>query len=98
MYSIPLLVTIPKVASFIYYIAFMMLTGIAIMIVNIPMQVHMQKTTDPSYLGRVFGLLETQTAIAPLGMIVYGLLLDMLPTSIVMMTIGGGLLLVVLVE
>ena len=94
----PLLVTIPKVASFIYYIAFMMLTGIAIMIVNIPMQVHMQKTTDPSYLGRVFGLLETPTAIAPLGMIVYGLLLDMLPTSIVMMTIGGGLLLVVLVE
>lgn len=94
----PLLVTIPKVASFIYYIAFMMLTGIAIMIVNIPMQVHMQKTTDPSYLGRVFGLLETiATAIAPLGMIVYGLLLDMLPTSIVMMTIGGGLLLVVLV-
>ena len=42
MYSLPLLVTIPKVASFIYYIAFMMLTGIAIMIVNIPMQVHMQ--------------------------------------------------------
>ena len=46
----------------------------------------------------MFGLLETiATAIAPLGMIVYGLLLDMLPTSIVMMTIGGGLLLVVLV-
>ncbi|MEC2393580.1 hypothetical protein P9X05_19940 [Bacillus toyonensis] len=68
------------------------------MAVNIPMQVHLQKTTDPSYLGRVFGLLETiATAIAPLGMIVYGVLLDMLPTSIVMMTIGGGLLLVVLV-
>ena len=93
----PLLVIIPKVASFIYYIAFMMLAGIAIMIVNIPMQVHMQKR-QMSYLGRVFGLLETiATAIAPLGMIVYGLLLDMLPTSIVMMTIGGGLLLVVLV-
>ena len=54
----PLLVIIPKVASFIYYIAFMMLAGIAIMIVNIPMQVHMQND-DPSYLGRVFGLLET---------------------------------------
>ncbi|MEK4577837.1 MULTISPECIES: MFS transporter [Bacillus] len=94
----PLLVTIPKVVSFIYYIAFMILTGISMMVVNIPMQVHIQKTTDPSYLGRVFGLLETiSTAIAPLGMIVYGLLLDMLPTSIVMMTLGGGLLLVVLV-
>ena len=76
----------------------MILTGISMMVVNIPMQVHMQKTTDPNYLGRVFGLLETiATAIAPLGMIVYGLLLDMLPTSIVMMTLGGGLLLVVLV-
>lgn len=95
---LPLLVTIPKVVSFIYYIAFMMLTGISMMIVNIPMQVHIQKTTDPNYLGRVFGLLETiATAIAPLGMIVYGLLLDMLPTSIVMMTLGGGLLLVVFV-
>ncbi|OFD50250.1 permease [Bacillus mycoides] len=94
----PLLVTIPKVVSFIYYIAFMILTGISMMVVNIPMQVHMQKTTNPNYLGRVFGLLETiSTAIAPLGMIVYGLLLDMLPTSIVMMTLGGGLLLVVLV-
>lgn len=94
----PLVVTISKVASFIYYIAFMMLTGISMMVVNIPMQVHLQKTTDPSYLGRVFGLLETiSTAIAPLGMIVYGLLLDMLPTSIVMMTLGVGLLLVVLV-
>ncbi|PFR39395.1 MFS transporter [Bacillus cereus] len=94
----PLVVTIPKVASFIYYISFMMLTGISMMVVNIPMQVHLQKTTDPSYLGRVFGLLETiSTAIAPLGMIAYGLLLDMLPTSIVMMTLGVGLLLVVLV-
>ncbi|MBW3493357.1 MFS transporter [Bacillus sp. FDAARGOS_1420] len=94
----PLLVIIPQVASFIYYITFMILTGISMMVVNIPMQVHMQKTTDPNYLGRVFGLLETiSTAIAPLGMIVYGLLLDMLPTSIVMMTLGGGLLLVVLV-
>ncbi|KMN44616.1 MFS transporter [Bacillus sp. LK2] len=94
----PLLVTIPKIASFIYYIAFMLLTGISMMVVNIPMQVHIQKTTDPSYLGRVFGLLETiSTAIAPLGMIVYGSLLDMMPTSIVMITLGGGLLLVVLV-
>ncbi|MED0980431.1 MFS transporter [Bacillus paramycoides] len=94
----PLLVTIPKITSFIYYIAFMLLTGISMMVVNIPMQVHIQKTTDPSYLGRVFGLLETiSTAIAPLGMIVYGFLLDMMPTSIVMITLGGGLLLVVLV-
>ncbi|MFJ8415438.1 MFS transporter [Bacillus paramycoides] len=94
----PLLVTIPKIASFIYYIAFMLLTGISMMVVNIPMQVHIQKTTDPRYLGRVFGLLETiSTAIAPLGMIVYGFLLDMMPTSIVMITLGGGLLLVVLV-
>ncbi|KFN03468.1 MFS transporter [Bacillus clarus] len=94
----PLLVTIPKVASFTYYIAFMILSGVSIMIVNIPMQVHIQKTTDPAYLGRVFGLLETiATAIAPLGMIVYGFLLDMMSTSIVMVTLGVGLLLVVLV-
>jgi hypothetical protein len=66
--------------------------------VNIPMQVHIQKTTDPGYLGRVFGLLETiATAIAPLGMILFGFLLDILPTSVVMLILGTGLLLVVLV-
>lgn len=93
----PLIVTIPKAASFIYYIVFMLLSGVSMIAVNIPMQVHIQKTTDPGYLGRVFGLLETiATAIAPLGMILFGFLLDMLPTSIVMLTLGVGLLLVVL--
>lgn len=93
----PLIVTIPKAASFIYYIVFMFLSGVSMIAVNIPMQVHIQKTTDPGYLGRVFGLLETiATAIAPLGMILFGFLLDMLPTSIVMLTLGVGLLLVVL--
>ncbi|HEK9102496.1 TPA: MFS transporter [Bacillus pseudomycoides] len=94
----PLIVEIPKAASFIYYIVFMLLSGISMMAVNIPMQVHIQKTTDPGYLGRVFGLLETiATAIAPLGMILFGFLLDMLPTSIVMLILGSGLFLVVLV-
>ncbi|PFZ04427.1 MFS transporter [Bacillus pseudomycoides] len=93
----PLIVTLPKIASFIYYIVFMLLSGVSLMVVNIPMQVHIQKTTDPGYLGRVFGLLETiATAIAPLGMILFGFLLDMLPTSTVMLMIGVGLLLVVL--
>ena len=93
----PLIITFPKIASFIYYIVFMLLSGVSMMVVNIPMQVHIQKTTDPGYLGRVFGLLETiATAIAPLGMILFGFLLDMLPTSTVMLMIGVGLLLVVL--
>ncbi|WP_459501409.1 MFS transporter [Bacillus sp. C1] len=95
--AFPLLVTMPMIANFIYYIVFALLSGIAIMGVNIPMQVHIQKTTDPGYLGRVFGLLETlSTAILPLGTILYGFLLDMIPTSTVMLTVGGGLLLVVL--
>ncbi|WP_242142790.1 MULTISPECIES: MFS transporter [unclassified Bacillus cereus group] len=95
---VPLLITISKVASFIYYIIFVLLSGFSMMIVNIPMQVHIQKTTNQAYLGRVFGLLETiATAITPLGMIIYGFLLDRLPTSIVVITLGAGLFFVVFV-
>ncbi|MFJ8526952.1 MFS transporter [Bacillus sp. NPDC094106] len=96
--AFPLLFTLPKTVSFIYYIIFMFLCGATMISINVPLQVHMQKTTDPGYLGRVFGLLETiATAIQPLGMMLYGFLLDMIPTSIVMLTSGAGLLFVVLV-
>lgn len=96
--AFPLLFTLPKIVSFIYYIIFMFLCGATMISINVPLQVHMQKTTDPGYLGRVFGLLETiATAIQPLGMMLYGFLLDMIPTSIVMLTSGAGLLFVVLV-
>ena len=96
--AFPLLFTLPKIVSFIYYIIFMFLCGATMISINVPLQVHMQKTTDPGYLGRVFGLLETiATAIQPLGMMLYGFLLDMIPTSIVMLTSGAGLFFVVLV-
>ncbi|MBJ8028712.1 MFS transporter [Bacillus cereus group sp. N21] len=95
--AFPLLVTIPGVISFIYYIIFMLLFGITSISINVPLQVYVQKTTDPQYLGRVFGLIETiSTAITPLGIILYGFLLDMIPTSIVMIISGVGVLFVVL--
>lgn len=94
--AIPLLISIPETMSFIYYILFMLFCGMTILFINIPLQVYVQKTTNPQYLGRVFGLIETiATAIAPLGTILYGFLLDTIPTSTVMMVSGVGLLVVV---
>ncbi|MDM5187958.1 MFS transporter [Bacillus sp. DX4.1] len=93
----PLLVALPKTVSFIYYIFFMLLCGIMQAAINIPLQVYVQKTTDPGYLGRVFGLFEAIVpVIAPIGLILYGVLLDAIPTSVVMTISGVGLLLVVL--
>ncbi|MBC6974100.1 MFS transporter [Bacillus sp. Xin] len=93
----PLLVTIPKTISFIYYIIFMLIFGMTSISINVPLQVYVQKTTDSQYLGRVFGLIETiSTAITPLGIILYGFLLDIMPTSIVMIISAIGVWMVVL--
>ncbi|PDZ10526.1 MFS transporter [Bacillus pseudomycoides] len=95
--AFPLLVTIPGTVSFIYYIIFMLIFGMTSISINVPLQVYVQKTTDSQYLGRVFGLIETiSTAITPLGIILYGFLLDIMPTSMVMVISAIGVWMVVL--
>ncbi|PEJ39044.1 MFS transporter [Bacillus pseudomycoides] len=95
--AFPLLVKIPGTVSFIYYIIFMLIFGMTSISINVPLQVYVQKTTDSQYLGRVFGLIETiSTAITPLGIILYGFLLDIMPTSMVMVISAIGVWMVVL--
>ncbi|KEK24686.1 MFS transporter [Bacillus gaemokensis] len=95
--TFPLLVTIPGTVSFMYYILVTFLCGMTSISINIPLQVYIQKTTDPRYLGRVFGLIETiATGIIPLGFILYGFLLDMIPTSTVIIISAVGMFIVVL--
>ena len=50
---------------------------------NIPLQVHMQTTTDPSQLGRVMGVLESLAGgVTPLGFIIFGLLSDVVNPAV----------------
>ncbi|MEH6889383.1 MFS transporter [Bacillus sp. JJ864] len=92
----PMFFPLSKTMIFIYYITLMILFGVNIITINVPLQVFVQKTTAPEYLGRVFGLIETiATAIVPLGTLLYGVLLDYIPAYNVILISTLGLFVVV---
>lgn len=94
--ALPMLLSLSKTMIFIYYITLMILFGVNLITINVPLQVYVQKTTAPEYLGRVFGLIETiATAIVPIGTLLYGLLLDYIPASTVIFISAFGLFVVV---
>ena len=78
-----------------YYILVLGLIGSIIMIVNIPIHVLIQRTTPSHYLGRIFGFIETiSSSISPLGMILFGVLLDYIPSFFIPFISGISLLLI----
>ncbi|MCP8971008.1 MFS transporter [Ectobacillus ponti] len=93
--AVPLLLPhLPKTAVFAYYMTLMASFGITVITVNIPIQVLVQRTTPSQYLGRVFGLVETiASAITPLGMVLFGFLIDYVPTAAILLCSGVCLLL-----
>lgn len=94
--ALPMFLPLSKTMIFIYYITLMILFGVNLITINVPLQVFVQKTTAPEYLGRVFGLIETiATAIVPLGTLLYGVLLDYIPASTVILISTFGLFVVV---
>ncbi|MDQ0090717.1 MFS family permease [Paenibacillus anaericanus] len=96
--SLPLLITFTSLGSFVFYMILMLVVGIIIIYINIPIQVTLQKTVEEEYRGRVFGILDTlASAIAPLGMVLFGLTLDWIPSFYIPIISGLGLLLVTLI-
>lgn len=96
--SLPLLITFTSLGSFVFYMILMLIVGIIIIYINIPIQVTLQKTIEEEYRGRVFGILDTMaSAIAPLGMVLFGLTLDWIPSFYIPIISGLGLLLVTLI-
>lgn len=78
-----------------YYIILLGLIGASIMLINIPIMVLIQRTTPNEMRGRIFGLVETiSAAISPLGMILFGLLLDFIPSFYLPYIAGGAFFLV----
>lgn len=76
-----------------YYLVVLGAIGAIIMIVNIPIQVLIQRTTPSHYLGRIFGLVETiASAISPIGMVLFGIMLDHLPSFYIPILAGTALL------
>lgn len=65
------------VPVFWIYIGLMVVTGVVIPLFNTPATVLIQETVDPSYMGRVFGVMAMiYSSMMPLGMLVFGPLAD----------------------
>ena len=62
-----------------------------------PIMVLLQKSTPDEYRGRVMSLLETGAgAMAPLGYIIFGFLLERMPVWILMAICGMSIILLIL--
>lgn len=95
--ALPLIFFFSTGSAFIFLLVLMFLTGSTIMNINIPIQVYLQQTVEADYRGRVFAVVETASgAIAPAGMILYGMLVDLLPAAFLLTASGLAILLVTL--
>jgi MFS family permease len=98
LFGVPLMVTrLLEINNFvaIFYGVLFFIMGCILVLINIPMAVYMQKTTDDEYRGRVMGLSGTLAmAISPLGFLLHGFLLDLIPTYIIMIYAGVGIFLI----
>lgn len=81
--------------NFILYLCLMLFYGVALTMVQTAITTMLQKKTDTSMQGRVFGLLGTMYAgFLPIGMAVFGPMADILPLQWIM--IGSGMALIVI--
>jgi DHA3 family macrolide efflux protein-like MFS transporter len=95
--GLPLVVTLSYFGIVSFYMVVMFSFGVTMVFVNTPIGVMMQKRIDEEYRGRVFGILETMAmALTPLGMVIFGLLYDIVPAQWVLFGSSTILLLTVL--
>ncbi|MNC29222.1 Major Facilitator Superfamily protein [compost metagenome] len=95
--ALPLVFSFSTGSAFMFLLVLMFLIGSTVMNINIPIQVYLQQTVEAEYRGRVFAVVETASgAIAPAGMILYGLLIDWIPAAYLLMASGLAILLVTL--
>lgn len=95
--AFPSLIEIGNQVIFIYLIALVLLLAAAIMFINMPVTVLLQKNTPDEYRGRVMSLLETgSSAMTPLGFILFGFLLEKMPIWILLGICGLSLISIVM--
>ncbi len=92
---VPRLMVFTKNAYFIAYMIIGFIISVAIVIINIPIEVTMQRIIPDNIRGRVFGLLTTfAMSCTPIGMILSGMLIDLIPVWI--LPVASGLILLAL--
>ncbi|WP_404461176.1 MFS transporter [Sutcliffiella horikoshii] len=96
--SLPLLLPMSYWIMFSYYMFLMFSFGSLIIIVNTPLQVMLQKTVADEFKGRVFSIIETMAmALIPLGMVIYGILYDVLSGEWILLISAGMLIVITLI-
>ncbi|TDL31779.1 MFS transporter [Jeotgalibacillus sp. S-D1] len=95
--AVPLLFTMPNLAFVGFYMTMALTMGLLIVLINTPILVIMQKTTPERYRGRVFGLLEMlASGISPAGVILFGILYDIISPQFIILPSAALLILVTL--
>ncbi|WP_423409391.1 MFS transporter [Heyndrickxia sp. MSNUG] len=90
--AFPSIIEMGNQIIFIYLIALVLFLAAAIMFINMPVTVLLQKNTPDEYRGRVMSLLETgSSAMTPLGFILFGFLLEKMPVWILLGVSGLSL-------
>lgn len=80
-----------------YYMLMMFVLSISLMIVNIPIMVLIQRLTPDHMMGRMMSLTQTiASAVMPLGLIIMGMLVDLMPVYVSLLASGCILFLTVL--
>ena len=73
--AVPLYFDFSVTPAIVSFTAFALSSGFFVIRANIPIQLYLQTNTEPSYLGRVIGVLESLAmGITPFGFIVFGAL------------------------
>lgn len=91
---IPSLMVFTNNTYFIIFIVLQLILSVAIVFINIPIEVTMQRIIPDNMRGRVFGLVTTfAMSCLPIGYIVSGILIDFIPVWI--LPVASGILLLI---
>ncbi|MBQ9955771.1 MAG: MFS transporter, partial [Eggerthellaceae bacterium] len=79
--------------SFVLYLAFMALYGVALTTVQTTITTMLQESSEVSMRGRVFGLMSSlYSSCYPLGMVLFGIMADSIPLPWIMVASGLALM------
>lgn len=74
----------------VYYMAMMFLLSISIIVINIPIMILIQRLTPDHMMGRMMSLNQSMSsAIMPIGLMIMGVLVDVMPVYIPLFASGG---------
>jgi len=83
---VPLVTNLSYLAIVIFYIVIYFIFAVFEMGINMPIGVYMQRLISEEYRGRVLGLMETMAmSMMPIGMVVYGILYDTFPATVILL-------------